>query len=122
MKSDLMFDRLEKMRGIPLADEEKHEIDMWNRGRALAQIFPTEGYQEILAILESYASDQLQKLVSTDPVATEDILAYHAMAHAASKIYNNFIQDVNAAVEASRRTPECVKQGLKTGPVPVESN
>jgi hypothetical protein len=122
MQSNILYDRLEQMRGIPLLEEEKHEIDMWNRGRALAQIFPTEGYQEVLAILQSYATDQIEKLVNTDVADKDNILAFHAMAHTAGKIFSNFVQDVAAAVEASRTTPDCVKQGLKAGPVPVESN
>ena len=122
MKSDMMFDRLEKMRGVELSSEEKHEINLWNKGRALNQIIVTEGWQVVLEILASYAGDATEKLVSTDPAETKEVLANHAIAFAAGRIYSNFVGDVNSAVEASRITPDCVKQGLRAGPAPVESS
>lgn len=122
MKSDIMYDRLEKMRGVALTEEEKYEIDMWGRGRALAQIVVTEGYQEVLNILQSYAGDAVERSMLIVPGDNEEILAQHAVAFTATKIYSNFISDVAKAVEASRTTPEVVKLGFKSGPVPVESN
>lgn len=121
MNADLLFERIEKTRGIELSPEEKYEIDQWGRGRALAQIRPTEGWQEILAMLGSYAGRMTEDCINTDPSNTKEVLANHAMAHCASRIFKLFQEDADAAIEASRTTPDCVKEGLKRGPTPVES-
>ena len=121
MDASVMFDRVESARGFPLTDEEKHEISMWGKGRALNGVVATEGWQVILEMLQSYAADALQRLVNTDPKQKEDVLAEHCVAFTAGKIYNNFVQDAQAAIDASVKTPDVIKDGLKRGPAPPES-
>ena len=113
MNSAVMYDRVETMRGFPLSDEEKYEIEMWGKGRALQAIVGTEGWQVVLEILQNYAADALQKLVSTDPSKKDDVLAEHAVAFVAGRICNNFIQDATKAIEASKITPVSIKEGLR---------
>jgi hypothetical protein len=122
MKIDLMLDRLETMRKQPLTDEEKHEVNLWNKGRALSQIIVTEGWEVVLEMLQSYAGDAIEQLMKIVPGDDKEVVFQHAVAYAAGKIYTNFISDANQAVEASRVTPGCVKEGLKAGPAPVESS
>jgi hypothetical protein len=121
MQSEVAYNRIEKMRGEELTPEEKYEIDQYFRGRALSQITVTEGYQEILSMLQSYVVDAVEKLVAVDPAETTEVLAFHAVAYAASKIHSKFQQDVNAAVDASRTTPSAIKQFAKAAPVPAGS-
>lgn len=123
MQTDLMVDRLEKMANRPLNDEEKYSVDQWYKGRALAQIAITDGWQIAIDMLKSYAADMAEACMNTDPADKENILANHAMAHAAGKIYTLFQQDVNKAIEASRTTPDVVKEGFKRGsPAPAEAS
>lgn len=120
MNAEIMFDRVETARGFPLTDEEKHEIEMWGKGRALQAIVGTEGWQVVLEMLQNYAADALQRLVSTDPARKEDVLAEHAVAFAAGRICNSFVQDATAAVDASKITPASIKEGLKRSSAPPE--
>jgi len=113
---------LEAIRGQELDPEELSEIDLWNKGRALAQIVGMPGWRVILEMLASYAADSARRLHATDPKDTEDILAEHAITYTTTRICNLLVDDVQKAVDSARKTPNVVKDGLrKVSPAPPES-
>lgn len=113
---------LENLRGTELDPEEQAEIDEWNKGRQLSQIIVMPGWQVVLEMLASYAADANRRLTTTDPKDKDDVLAQHAVVFAATRIFNNFVEDVQSAVLKSRKMPETVRDGLrKVSPAPPES-
>lgn len=106
-----------------LSQDEIDEIELWEKGRALAQLTSQYGWEVALEMLKSYVTDQIENLMNTDPGNRDEVQACHAVAFAANRVYNTFIQDVQNAVRASSETPECIKANskrIKTA-VPLES-
>lgn len=111
--------RVEAMRGAALTDDERLEIDLWIKGRALRQITDTEGWEIAMSTLKTYPENAAYTLMRRDPKHKEDVLADHAVAFAASRIYNDFVNTVKLAIDASQKTPNCVRTALKNSPAPV---
>jgi hypothetical protein len=103
------INQLEKIINRPITDEEAVAIDLYNKGQTLAQLVVSPSWPIILEILQSYATNSMNKLISLDPADKENIIAEHAVAHAAKRIYQSFVEDVQAAVEMSRKPPAIAK-------------
>lgn len=114
--------QLESINGRGLGEGEQHQVEEWQKGRALAHAVNSPGWDVALSLLSSYATNETETLLRTDPVNKEAVLAAHSLAFAAARIYNLFVDDVQHLVMASQRVPEVVKEGLKhSSPVPPES-
>lgn len=114
-----VINNLEAKLGIQLDDEQQAEIELWQKGRDLQSISGHHGWSTVLEMLQSYAIDATRRCVNTDPL-TDEARVEHAIAFAANRIYTNFINDVDAAIQASQQTPEVLKQGIRSA-MPVES-
>ncbi len=113
---------METSRQAPLSEEELNQIELWEKGRALAQLTSMYGFEVMKEMLQSYVTDQVEQLLETDPGDKDEVIAIHAVAFAANRVYNKFIQDIDNAVRASSETPECIKASarkIKTA-VPLE--
>lgn len=119
--SDQIIERLENLSNQSLNQFEKDEIEVWNKGRALGFIVNSFGWDVVREMLQSYVTKEIDRLISTDPANRDEVLANHAVAFSASRIYSVFMEDVQRCVEAASRTPESVKAGLRTSPVPPDS-
>ena len=120
--TEQIVSQLEALRGGELTPEEKNEIVLWEKGRALAHQINAPGWDVVLEMLQSYATNEIATLARTDPSKKEEVLAAHAVFFAANGIFVRFQEDVQAAIDASRRTPEALKQGFRRAmPVPPES-
>lgn len=104
-----------------ITDEQRDEIDLWQKGRALQQITTFYGWEVMKEMLEDYAIDAERKLASIDPASQKEVLSQHAVAFASRRLINIFVEDVRRAVEMSRRTPDVVKQAARRMPAPPES-
>jgi hypothetical protein len=114
--------RLESINGRGLNDEEQYEIDQWQKGRELAHVVNSPGWDVVLEILGSYATKEAERLLRVDPANREEVLAAHAVAFAAKRIYTIFVEDAQNLIAASSSVPDVVKEGLRhTSPVPPES-
>lgn len=114
--------KLETINGRNLGEEEQYQIDAWQKGRELAHIVNSPGWDVVLEILGSYAAKEAQRLLSTDPANKDEVLAAHAIAYAATRVYALFVEDAQNLIIASASVPEVVKEGLKrSSPVPPES-
>ena len=114
---------LEIQSGQSLSPDQVAEIELWEKGRALAQVSAFPGYQIILEILQSQPTQAMADLMKIKPGDNDRILAAHAVAYAANEGYINSVNAINAAIEASKTTPDVVKDGfrkLKTA-TPAES-
>jgi hypothetical protein len=108
--------------GQQLTEEEIYQVELWEKGKALSQIVGHYGWDVILATLKNYEDDSTERLKRIDPSKTAEVLAEHAVMYAAGRIYANFVEDVQAAVEASQKPPAALKRGMsKLRPGPVES-
>lgn len=117
-----LADQLQAMNGRVLAEDEQFEIDVWQKGRLLAQTVNTPGWDVVLEILNGYADKEANTLLRTDPANKEDVLAAHAVAYAASRIFTIFTEDVRTLITSAQHVPAVVKDGLKhSSPVPPES-
>src|SRR5258708_39213572 len=117
---EMMIERLESVRG-PLTEDEKDELILWDKGRALLQITSLNGYEVVLEILQSYAEKAIQQLIATDPANRDEVLANQSVAFASNKMFRNFAEDVNNAITASAKTPEFLKQQVRSA-APVETS
>ncbi len=117
---EMMIERLESVRG-PLTEDEKDELILWDKGRALLQITSLNGYEVVLEILQSYAEKAIQQLIATDPANRDEVLANQSVAFASNKMFRNFVEDVNNAITASAKTPEFLKQQVRSA-APVETS
>lgn len=114
--------QLETIRGKELTPEERDEIVLWEKGRSLAHQVNAPGWDVVLEMLQSYATNEIETLARTDPSNRDAVLAAHAIFYAANGIFVRFKEDVFRAIEASRKTPESLKQGFRgVSPVPPES-
>lgn len=114
--------QLESINGRGLGEEEQYQVEEWQKGRALAHTVNSPGWDVALGLLGSYATNETETLLRTDPVNEKAVLAAHSLAFSAARIYNLFIDDVQRLVTVSQQVPEVVKEGLKhSSPVPPES-
>lgn len=102
-----------------LTEEQHDEIELWIKGRSLATTVATPGWEVVLDMLQAYVADSIQRLMAIDPADTNSVLAEQSVAFAANKIVRRLVEDVQNAVEASRRTPEIAKKAVS--PIPPES-
>lgn len=117
-----MVDALNSVAADPLDEDQQIELDLWNKGRALGFVVNTQGWDVIQEMLQSYVTQEVAHLLSTDPGDRDAVLAAHAVAFAAQRVFTLFVEDVRRAVLASRVTPQVVKDNLsKISPVPPDS-
>lgn len=104
--TELIITQLEASRQAPLSQDEKDAISLWQKGRALEQVTRIYGWECVLEMLQSYVVEANRDLVATSPDKKDEVAAKHAIVFALSKLYDNFIQDVQNAISAE--APECV--------------
>jgi len=121
MNTNEITAKLEELAGQELDEEQKLEIALWQRGRNLLAI-PPHARDEILAMLDEYVLKDADDLLATEPKDKDEVLARHAIAHAASRVVTRFRNDWNTAVDSAQRTPEVVKAGFrKASQMPVDA-
>lgn len=111
---------LEEINSRKLDETEQYDIELWQRGRALAHCVNSQGWEVVIDLLRGYADKEAVRLISIDPGDREAVLAAHAVAYAAGRIYTIFVEDVANLVQRSQAVPTVVREGLKS-PVPPES-
>jgi hypothetical protein len=117
-----LIEQIENINGKPLEEEDKAEIDLWQKGRDLAHLVNTPGWSVVIEMLQSYVTQNVNSLMNIDPGKKDEVLATHAIMFAAGRIFRLFQEDVTNAITASRKTPEVVKQGIRrSSPIPPES-
>jgi hypothetical protein len=108
--ADNMVAEIEETLG-ELNEDDRAELDLWEKGRELQSIVNTRGFEIILDTLQSYvdnANDSLIRLAPGDPA----VITAHAAVSAASQLVNYFKEDINAAVEASHKSPNALKRAV----------
>ena len=115
--------QLEHLLGRQFSGEEAAAIQQWQNGRALAHIRNFEGFEVILAMLQDYVLNATNQLLTTDPKDVDEVRGAHAAVHALNRLLVIFVQDVDAAIEASRNTPDPIVEASKQvkTPAPPES-
>lgn len=118
---DSLVEKLETVNKKQLSDEERDDVERWRKGRALAFVVNTDGWDVIREMLQSYATREFDRLLSIDPGNKDEVMAAHAVAFAANRIYSCFIQDVQTCIETTR-APQIIRESIsKISPVPPES-
>lgn len=121
MAESLMISRIEGSIGRSLTDEEKYEVELWDRGRTLAQVVNTEAYTILVDTLKSYADRATYDLLKLSP-GSEHVKEAHAAAYALNELFVKFQEDINHAVVNSTTTPSVLKNSARlASPVPPES-
>jgi hypothetical protein len=105
--------RLEQLLNRELNPEEQTAVALWEKGRALAQVVPTYAWDVILEMLQSYPLKAMDALMRLSPGEEVEVRASHAVAYALNQFYEKFQEDVANAIEASRHTPDVVKEQLQ---------
>jgi hypothetical protein len=95
-----------------LDEQELSEIQLWEKGRQLAQIVMLPGWQVALEMLQTYPMHALQDLAMTDPSAKDEIAINHSIAFVGNRILVRFQEDVAAAIEAAKQPPPAVKEAV----------
>ena len=104
-----------------LEPEEKHEIELWQRGKNLLAI-PPHAQDEILAMLEGYVRSDADDLLATHPKEEKEVLAKHAVAYASALNLVRFQQDWAQAVTAAHEVPQALRARIRgASEVPPES-
>ena len=111
--SEQYIERIEQLRGKELNPEQRAEIDLWQKGKALAQIVGTEGWEIAQDTLNEFPKDLTEQLLSTSPADRDAVLATHAAAYAATMIIRNYRRAILEALEAAQKMPDTIKTGLK---------
>jgi hypothetical protein len=121
MAESLMVERVETSLGRTLTDEERFEVELWDRGRTLAQVVHTEAYIILIDTLRSYADRSTHDLLKLSP-GSEHVKEAHAAAYALNDLFVKFQEDINSAVTNSMTTPSVLKNAARmSSPVPPES-
>lgn len=121
MSESLMVERIQGSLGHELSEEDKFEVELWERGRTLAQVINTEAYTILVATLKDYADKAVGALLKIPP-GSEHVPEAHAAAYALSDLYVKFQEDIQNAVNSSMTTPAVVKNMARLmSPVPPES-
>ena len=118
--SPSLVDGLEAV-GQTLTDQERYDVELWERGKALANIVNSFGWDVILDTLKGYEDSAVERLKRIDPAKRDDVLAEHAVMYAAARIYADFVNSVDEAIQASQKAPPALKKGIKKLGQPVES-
>jgi|SRR5581483_7554655 len=111
--ADMMVTRLESLLQRELTEEEIAEIDLWQKGRALQQLIGLPGWEVLVATSKEYAQAEIRTLLNTQPGDTEKVMVNHAVAYGCDHMFEQFWRDIMTAVDASRRTPEVVKEAYR---------
>ena len=120
MDSNQIAARIEEISGQPLEEDQRLEIQIWQRGRVLASI-PPHAREEIEGMLEGYVRTDADSLIAQDPADTAAVLSKHAQAHASARLLVRFTSDFELAVNSSK-TPDIVKHSLRNfSQMPPES-
>lgn len=118
---DSLVEKLEIVNDKPLSEEDRDEVERWRKGRDLAFVVNSQGWDVIREMLQSYVTKEVDRLLSVDPGKGDEVLAAHAVAYSANRIYTIFMQDVQSCIETTR-TPLIVRESIgKLSPVPPES-
>lgn len=121
MAESLMVDRIQGSLGHELTPEDKYEVELWERGRTLAQVINTEAYKILVDTLKEYADKAVGALLQIPP-GSESVPEAHAAAYALTDLCVKFQEDVRNAVNSSMTTPAVLKRVARTiSPVPPES-
>jgi hypothetical protein len=116
-----MVERIESSLGRTLTEEERFEVELWDRGRTLAQVIHTEAYTILIATLKSYADRATYDLLKLSP-GSDHVKEAHAAAYALNDLFVKFQEDINQAVTNSMTTPSVLKNAARlASPVPPES-
>ena len=108
---EYICEQLEGIFNRPLTDEEKFEITLWQKGKALQSLLNFEyGWQVAIDTLKQYPQQLYEDLMETAPGDKDLIAAKHAAAYGSNETYRRFVQDIQAAI--STPMPEIVKQGF----------
>jgi hypothetical protein len=116
-----IVEKLEAQLGTQLNEEQQGEIELWQKGRALQALTGHYGWPVLQEMLQSYSTDATRTLLQVDPAQREEVVAQHAVAYAANRLYVLLVDDIKAAIEASNTTPVVLKQGIRAAGMPVES-
>lgn len=120
-RESLMVDRVESGLGRALDAEEKYDIEMWDRGRTLAQVIHGEAWPILIDTIRSYVDKAAEDLLRLSP-GNEHVKEYHAVAFALTDFFHKFQEDVHQAVAASATTPAILKNARRfASEVPPES-
>jgi hypothetical protein len=93
--------------GRQLDEREQADLDLYFKGRALANIVPTEGWDIAMQTLAQIRNDCVETLLRTKPGDNEQVLAAHGVAYGASEMYLEFVNAIQAAINA--QYPEFVE-------------
>src|ERR1017187_2383751 len=110
--SNQIISKIEEIGGQSLEEEQKLEIELWQRGRTLAAV-PPHAVEEIQVMLEGYVRKDADDLIAEDPANRDAVIARHAQAHASARLLVRFQSDFQNAIKAASRTPDVVKNGIR---------
>lgn len=114
--------KIEALRQSPLTEEERGELDLWDKGRALKELTGFYGWEVLLEMWKDYKQSAVDHLLATDPAQRDEAAVSHAIAWAINRQINIFLEDVGRAIEASKQSPSAMKLALlKASEVPPES-
>jgi len=111
-------EQIERLNDTPLSDEQRYELELWNRGRALQQIHGGFGWDVIEEIHQEIMQYEIEKLMNTHPEQVDAVRAQHAIAFAKVDFVREFKAKVQEAL--NQGLPETMKQQIRT-PAPPES-
>lgn len=119
--ADEIISRLENLRGVPVTDEERYEVEQWEKGRVLAPLVMHPGWDTAIGILRGQAERAVVDLLNTTPTDVDAVRAAHAVAYATNSTFQSFLILIDSAIQASKSTPRVIQDGYRSAtPVPYD--
>ena len=107
--ADNLTAEIEETLGDQLNEDDRAELDLWEKGRDLQSIVNTRGFDILLETLQTYVDNANANLISLAP-GDPNVITAHAAVSAANQLVSYFKQDINAAIEASHKSPTALKR------------
>lgn len=115
MTNQTLIDQIVKYCNRDLREEERIAVEWWVKGRSLAPLMESDGFQVVMEILESYAATDERRLLNL-PAGDPAVVAAHAAATTSRVNLARLKEDMAAAIDAAKDVPEVVKEAYRGMP------
>lgn len=113
VENDQLVEQVESALRRPLEEHERAEVELWRKGRSLSGLLNSPAWETLQATIAEYPRQATEDLRRLKPGDNDRILAAHAVAYALNEFHEHLQQDLQAAIDASERTPEVVRLAAK---------
>lgn len=122
VENDQLVEQVESALRRELEEHERQEVELWRRGRSLSGLINSPAWETLQATIAEYPRQAIDDLLRVKPGDNDRVLAAHAVAYALNEFHEHLQQDLQAAIDASDRTPDVVREAARlTSAAPPEA-